>query len=431
MTNLMIFIPVNEEIGNNAGIAQIFGNIGDNCKDQRNYVRALGYYQKALNIYELLEDKDGIGTNLGAIGECFLAIAKDTSRQKFADSVISSDNKININKSIDYLTRGISLSREVSDNANLIDFSLALSEAYSLAGNFPAAFSTVKSYISLKDSVFSAENNLKIARLETQRENQLKEKVAAYERLQQKIIVLSVVAGFIVMFVIIFIVVKNNRAQRKSNKLLALEKEKSDNLLLNILPAEVAEELKETGSAEAKYFDNITVLFTDFVGFTKVAGTMSPQELVAELHSCFKAFDAITAKYNIEKIKTIGDAYMAIAGLPAANLNHAPDIVNAAIEIKRFMYERKQSLGDKTFEIRIGIHSGSVVAGIVGVRKFAYDIWGDSVNTAARMEQNSLPGKINISEATYLLVKHKIECTYRGEIEAKNKGKLKMYFVVG
>ena len=233
-----------------------------------------------------------------------------------------------------------------------------------------------------------------------------------------------------VLLIIIFIVLKNYSVQKKSNKLLAIEKQKSDDLLLNILPVEVAEELKEHGSAAAKYFDNVTVLFTDFVGFTTVASQMSPQELVAELHTCFKAFDEIIAKYKIEKIKTIGDAYMAISGLPAANNNHALDIVNAAIDIKRYIYERTQVQGNKSFNIRIGIHTGNVVAGIVGVRKFAYDIWGDTVNTAARMEQNSQPGKINISDATYVLIKHKIECTYRGEIEAKHKGMLKMYFVV-
>ena len=158
---------------------------------------------------------------------------------------------------------------------------------------------------------------------------------------------------------------------------------------------------------------------------------MTHQELVNELDECFKAFDNIIGKYNIEKIKTIGDAYLAVSGLPAPQVYHAENIVMAALEISAFMQERNKKLGDKTFRMRIGIHSGNVIAGIVGLKKFAYDIWGDTVNIAARMEQNSEPGKINISEATYELIKYKFNCTYRGEIEAKNKGKLGMYFVDG
>jgi len=171
------------------------------------------------------------------------------------------------------------------------------------------------------------------------------------------------------------------------------------------------------------------VLFTDFVRFTQVSERLSPKELVNELHVCFKAFDGIIGKYNIEKIKTIGDAYLAVCGLPKADPKHAENIVNAAKEIQAFMKERHAQLGDNTFQIRLGVHSGSVVAGIVGVKKFAYDIWGDTVNTAARMEQNSEAGKINISHTTYELIKDKFTCEYRGEIEAKNKGALKMYFV--
>lgn len=209
------------------------------------------------------------------------------------------------------------------------------------------------------------------------------------------------------------------------------EKQKSDDLLRNILPQEIADELKERGSSEARYFDHVSVIFTDFVDFTKAGERFTPQELVDELHSCFKAFDNIISKYHIEKIKTIGDAYLAVSGLPAADKSHAENTVRAALEIREFMRERKQQFPDRTFRIRIGIHSGAVVAGIVGVKKFAYDIWGDTVNTAARMEQSSESDKINISATTYELVKDTFECTYRGEIAAKNKGDMEMYFVEG
>lgn len=210
-------------------------------------------------------------------------------------------------------------------------------------------------------------------------------------------------------------------------QIIQMEKKKSDELLLNILPEEVASELKLNGFAEAKYFEEVTVLFTDFVGFTRISETLSPKELVSEIDSYFSQFDRIMATHGIEKIKTIGDAYMAVCGLPSLNEEHAIRIINAAKDIVAFVKERKDNGG--AFDIRVGINTGSVVAGIIGIRKYAYDIWGDTVNTAARMESNSESGKINISESTFNLVKDQIACTYRGEIEAKNKGLIKMYFV--
>lgn len=208
---------------------------------------------------------------------------------------------------------------------------------------------------------------------------------------------------------------------------LQLEMQKSEDLLLNILPQEVAEELKSKGAAEARLYNHVSVLFTDFVNFTGIGVNLSPTELVNEIHYCFKTFDDITGKYGLEKIKTIGDAYLAVCGMPIVDPDHAIKVTNAAIDIRNFIHEYRQQGG--MFEIRIGIHSGPVVAGIVGVKKFAYDIWGDTVNTAARMEQNSVNGKINISAYTYELIKDKFNCTYRGKIKAKNKGEIDMYFV--
>lgn len=207
---------------------------------------------------------------------------------------------------------------------------------------------------------------------------------------------------------------------------LKAEKKKSDDLLLNILPAGVAEELKERGRSEARLYEEVSVLFTDFVDFTQQSETMSPAALVAEIDHCFRGFDDIIEKHHLEKIKTVGDAYIAVAGLPVAKENHAKAVVAAAIEIRDFMLARNQSAG--SFGIRLGVHSGPVVAGIVGIKKFAYDIWGDTVNTAARMEQHSEDGKVNISETTYRLVRNDFRCVYRGEIEAKHKGKMEMYF---
>ena len=215
---------------------------------------------------------------------------------------------------------------------------------------------------------------------------------------------------------------------------LQSEKEKTDELLLNILPLDIARELKEKGYAEAQKYESVSVLFTDFKGFSIIAEKMSAAELVAEIDYCFKEFDRIIQKYGIEKIKTIGDAYMVVGGLPVTNTTHALDVINAGIEIRDFIEEHKKSMiaqNKPIFEVRIGIHTGNVVAGIVGLKKFAYDIWGDTVNVAARMESSSEAGKINISGATYQLVKDHFKCTYRGKIKAKNKGEVDMYFVEG
>lgn len=210
------------------------------------------------------------------------------------------------------------------------------------------------------------------------------------------------------------------------------EKHKSDELLLNILPKETAEELKQFGLSKPKAYGMVTVMFTDFKDFSIVSEKVSPELLVAEIDYCFSGFDLIIKKYKIEKIKTVGDAYICAAGMPELTFTHSADAVNAALEIRGFMLNRKmekEARGEIPFEIRIGIHTGSLVAGVVGKNKFAYDIWGDTVNIAARMEQNSEAGKINISGTTFELVKNKFMCEYRGKLFAKNKGEIDMYFV--
>jgi class 3 adenylate cyclase/tetratricopeptide (TPR) repeat protein len=229
-------------------------------------------------------------------------------------------------------------------------------------------------------------------------------------------------------------IAEKNESLRTTLRLVKQEQKRTDELLLNILPFEVAEELKSEGHATPQHYKLVTVLFTDFKGFTQIAEKLTPQQVIAELDTCFLAFDEICGKYNLEKIKTIGDAYMCAGGIPTANETNPTDAVRAALDMQKWMEtwaKEKREKGENAWEIRLGIHSGEVVAGIVGKKKFAYDIWGDAVNIASRMESSGEVGKVNISGATYQLVKNHFHCVFRGKIEAKNKGEIEMYFVEG
>lgn len=213
---------------------------------------------------------------------------------------------------------------------------------------------------------------------------------------------------------------------------LELAYQKSEDLLLNILPKEIAEEIKENGRTEARQFDSVTVLFADIENFTRFSENLPPAVIVSEIDITFKAFDEIIGHYNIEKIKTIGDAYMCASGIPLPSHTHAVDMVRAAISMQEFvnlLANQRKHEGKESFAMRIGIHTGPVVAGVVGMKKFVYDIWGDTVNIAARMQTSSEAGRINISGTTFNLVKDHFECTHRGKMEAKHKGMINMYYV--
>ncbi len=340
----------------------------------------------------------------------------------------------------------------------------SLKDLYSRQGRYEAALRMTERWIVLNDSVSAMDAaretmlmefedqaiaDSTASALQLRAEQEQAEVRVSRERTRRNIFL------FAGMGVLIFAAVVYRQRNRISK-----ERQRSEELLLNILPEEVAEELKAKGEAQAVHFDQVTVLFTDFKGFTAMSEVLTPKELVRDLHECFSAFDHICEKHGLEKIKTIGDAYMAAGGLPTPNTTHALDVIRAALEMRDFIAQGKAhkiAAGLPYFEIRIGVHTGPVVAGIVGVKKFQYDIWGDTVNTASRMESSGEVGQVNISEATYALVKDAEESpqlsvvgpqggslatdhseltakasftfTPRGKVQAKGKGELEMYFV--
>ncbi len=263
---------------------------------------------------------------------------------------------------------------------------------------------------------------------------EIKEQAAelSVEKSQKRLFI--ALSGMIVLIAIgllylFFNTKKFNKTLQAKNEEIEHERQKADRLLLNILPSHIAQELKEKGHSDAPYFEEATIIFTDFKDFTKMSEKLTASNLVEELNVCFKAFDAISTKHNVEKIKTIGDAYMAVGGL-SNDPESARNVVLAGLEMQEFIRHRMNENKD-SFEMRVGVHSGPVVAGIVGDKKFQYDIWGDSVNTAARMESSGTPGKVNVSIDTYKRIKDYPDFSFesRGAIAAKNKGEIEMFYV--
>lgn len=407
-------LKIAEENNDQEGVAIVLGNIGNVYSNMGRYDAAVKYFLRGKAINEVLGREVSVAISYSNLGDNYYKLDSTLKAQK----KIPASATAMLDSAIHYYSKAAPIYKKLSALDYLAVTYQSLAAVYKDKKDYKNAFDAFDEFKKLQDSIFSNDKKVKLANLgaeraEFEKKQQVKLTKLAQTKRRNEAIMFAVV--IILLSVFTFFVVKERR--------------KSEKLLLNILPEEVAQELKKKGSADANHFDEVTVLFTDFVSFTTIAEKMHPQELVDELDTCFKAFDGIITKYGIEKIKTIGDAYMAASGLPVADPQHAVKMVSAALEIVAFIKARKLQKGELAFDIRVGLHSGTVVAGIVGIKKFAYDIWGDAVNTAARMEQKSEPGKINISQTTYDLVKDRFVCTYRGEIEAKNKGKLKMYFV--
>jgi adenylate cyclase len=467
LASLQIF----EEIGDQQGIASSYNNIGAIYYNQRDYTEASKNYLASLKIKEQIGDKKGIAASYNNLGFIYMEQGKypDALKLNFAAMKICEEiedkqglafscNNIGFiymkqkknKEAYQYLNNGLSLAKEIGSLYDITTSFSGLAALDSATGNYKQALEHFKLYVITRDSMFNQENIKKMVQSKMQYEFDKKEALAKVEQenkdalaqkeiQKQKLVRNGFIGGFAVVLFFAYVVFrqrnkisKEKKISEEERKKSEAEKERSEELLLNILPATVAAELKQTGHCLAKTFSMVTVMFADFKDFTIISEKVSAELLVDEINYCFSAFDAIVQKYKVEKIKTVGDAYVCVGGLPVPSYSHAFDMVSTAIEIRNFMLKRKQekeAKGEITFELRVGIHTGPVVAGIVGVKKFQYDIWGDTVNLAARLESSGEVGQVNISGTTYSLVKDKFNCTHRGKITAKNKGELDMYFV--
>ncbi len=408
-----------EELGDKYGIALSLFNIGSHYEDLNEIDKAINYYTQSLEIREAIGDQQGVASSLNSIGNVYIYQGDYT-------------------KALEYNQDALAKALEIGSAIVTQEASKSLWEINKKLGKSKASLEMHELYVTTRDSLLSEENQREVLRQEykyeyekkeavAQAEQEKKDAIAAQKLKQQKILRNGFIGGFAVVlcFAGVFFTQRNR---------IGKEKQRSESLLLNILPAEVAEELKEKGEAEARDYDMVSIIFTDFKGFTEKSEKLSASALVKEINNCFKAFDHICEKYDIEKIKTIGDAYMAAGGLPVPEDVSVKHTVLAALEMQDFIvkqHQEKEAKGEHAFEMRVGIHTGPVVAGIVGVKKFQYDIWGDTVNTASRMESSGAVGKVNISATTYNFIKDDPEFSFefRGKVNAKGKGEIDMYFV--
>ena len=487
-------LKVSEEINDRMRIATSMNNIGGVYSNNPGTVdKALEYYLKALPIFEEIKYDYGVGTICANIGEIYVGRNQYNQAQKYLEASMKAyegsidatfplsllaeirtkqrdfvgalsyhkqaigiaekmDAKLELTQAllglastqamqgkvwdaVSAYTRAESIGEEVNARKEMKIAYEELSKAYASMGDFENAYFYEKRFSAIKDTLFNNDEVNKIQQMQfnfdmDKKETEIKVQDVTIQR--QKILnYAAAITGFLLILLVIGMY---NRYiyTRKTNKIIKDERDRSKELLLNILPEETARELEIHGHAKTHFYENVTVLFTDFKGFSTIAGKLSPQDLVAELNDYFVAFDEIVGQHNLEKIKTIGDAYMCAGGIPTINTTHPHEAVAAGIAMQKFIRMRNKVLKEKGlegWELRVGIHSGPVVAGVVGKKKYAYDIWGDTVNVASRMESNGEPGKVNISASTYSQVKDLYACMHRGKIAAKNIGEIDMYFI--
>jgi class 3 adenylate cyclase len=417
--NLREGVLLLEQIGNSHYLDHGYLNLG------KFYLRA-GDPQLARSYLEKAVTLAGNENDEGALASALTGLAE-----------VAFENK-QFSKSLDFLKEAIPYAKKLESKEALSGIYELMYRTYAALGDTGNELSSYRNFITYRDSL----QDTQIIRETTKQEmefqfskKQFADSLAfAHQQTLNELRIRRgrsernmAILGMILLIGFSGLVYRQYRFTKKART-------RSDELLLNILPYEIAQELKEKGRAEARDFENVSILFTDFKEFTRQSSQLSASELVGEINHCFEAFDRIMEKYGIEKIKTIGDGYMAAGGLPVPTADAAKNTILAAIEMQAFIHKRsieQRKLNNIPFRMRLGIHTGPVMAGIVGFKKFQYDLWGDTVNTASRLESRGGIGKVNISQETYLQVKdeHIFTFTPRGQIQVKGKGKLEMLYV--
>jgi len=449
-------LPLFVSIDYDEGIGLVYLNMGEIYHRNKDYIQAMDhfylaskhlrstfYYPSVLRfIGEVKLITSGFKEGFPLLDSAYKAAFEsgdDLELVRTGNSIAKAYEDIGeLQKALTYYEKGKSLLL-AADKSN-IDLRIStegLVRIYSLKGDYQRAFENQKILQDVENSIYNSESDNKMSRLLFNFDLEKKEgeiallvrdnEIQELEVAKQKGLRNWLIVGFLIVLIFAGSVLIQRNQIKKSKKL-------SDDLLLNILPEEIAEELKLHGTAEARNFDQVSILFTDFKEFTQISEKLSAKDLVAKINYCFKAFDFICEKYGVEKIKTIGDSYMAAGGLPAPNEGSVKNTVLAALEMAAFIVKHKaeqQAAGEIPFEMRTGIHTGNVVAGIVGVKKFQYDVWGDTVNTASRMESHGQIDQVNVSQSTYELLKNDSDFIFesRSKIQAKGKGEVEMFFV--
>lgn len=455
-----------EEIADKNGMARILTNLGLIYEDLKEYNKAMEYYYRSLEIKEELSDKEGIANILNNIGLVHMHQGNYILAEHYYQRSLEINIEISDERDIanNYINLGISKNRQgeykkaiswcnkglaIADKISIIETQKlaceCLYDATKAIGNTDKALVYHERVMIAEDSLQAEETAKKLQHLEfsrqmkadsIKREEEKRQTLLAHEaevRTKTRVRNISILAGILLLFGLVLLY-RRIIFVRRAKQAVEKDKARSDDLLLNIFPSDIAEELKEKGKADPRKFEDISIIFTDFKEFTQISEQLGAEKLVGEINSCFQNFDAICKKYGIEKIKTIGDAYMAAGGLPTQSSDSVKNTVLAGIDMADCMINMQKRYiadGKTPFEMRVGIHTGPVVAGIVGTSKFQYDIWGDTVNTASRIENAGEVGKVNISKTTYDHIKDDRDFVFqpRGYINVKGKGEIEMWFV--
>ena len=450
-------VEVSRKAGNDGSEALCHESLAIHFGKQQDYAQSEKHFVAAFEIYERTNNLPMVSSVLINLGMLASEQKKDSEAIEWLEQSRKIANRLgnyaHVVTAVNGLTqlyldngqskKALQLTNEISplmDSVELLpvqrDYYQSLSEVYKANGMWQKAFEASNRYYTLRDSVFSEQQKETLVELKTRYEVAEKEQELIFQKAvnqQQRIWQWALGIGLILTGFLAFNWWRAFQNKSRLNVQIRTEQQRSDELLLNILPPAVAEELKTNNAVVARRFENATVLCTDFQDFTGIVSRLRPEQLVQLLDEYFRGFDDITTKFGIEKIKTMGDAYMCVGGLPDASAGTSVHVLRAALAMRDWVNtinKRNMADGKPYFHCRIGLHVGPVVAGIVGKKKFVYDIWGDTVNTATRMEQYGAIDEVNISNTVFQVVVEEpgFQFEYRGEIEVKGKGKLGMYF---